>query len=294
MEPEDESIYDLRGSSGLPTRKKLIINAALTGNVPMKADNPNVPITPEEVAEDASRCFKAGATFFHLHIREEDGKPSCRKELFEETISKVRKRCPGAVVCVTTSGRIFKNFEERSAALNIEGELKPDFASLTLGSVNFPKETAVYPPDKIEQLAEIMAAKGIRPELEVFDTGMVNYAVHLAKKGKLKQPFYFNMFFGILGTMPGRMVDLCHLVHSLPRGSHWAAAGGGRFQLPVNTAAILMGGHVRVGLEDNIYYDFEKTTLATNEMLVKRVARIASEIGRPIASCSETRTMLGL
>jgi uncharacterized protein (DUF849 family) len=274
--------------------KKLIINVALTGNFSDKKMNPNVPYSPDEIADDVSNCFAAGARFFHIHARDGNGKPSCKKEIFGEIISMVRKKCPEAIVCATTSGRIFKSFEERSGVLDLEGEEKPDFASLSLGSMNFPTEPSVNSPNMIENLVKKMLVRGIRPELEVFETGMINYAHYLAKKGHLKPPFYFNLFFGLLGTMPGRVIDICHQVHSIPPGSIWGAAGGGRFQLPVNTAAILMGGHVRVGLEDNLFYDSEKTVPATNEMLVKRVARLSGELGRPIASPQEAREMLGL
>ncbi|MDD5172246.1 MAG: 3-keto-5-aminohexanoate cleavage protein [Candidatus ainarchaeum sp.] len=290
----DSDVYGLFGTSDMPHMKKLIINVALTGNYSMKSVNPNVPYTPEEIAEDARRCFDAGASSFHIHAREEDGKPSCRKELFEEILAKVNDRCPGAIICVTTSGRVFKTFEQRSAVLGIGGDIKPDFASLSLGSMNFPTEPSINSPGMIEALAKKMLESGIRPELEAFETGMVNHAAYLLRKGILKGPLHMNLFFGLPGTMPGRMVDIVHQVSSLPPDSTWCAAGGGRFQLPVNTAAILMGGYVRVGLEDNLYYDNEKTVLATNDMLVKRVVRLANELGRPIAKPAEAREMLGL
>ena len=287
--------YELGGSSDLLLQKnKLIINAALTGNVPTKADVPNVPISPDEIISDARKCFAAGATFFHVHARGEDGKPSCKKELFEEIASGIRKHCPGSVICITAGGRIFKTFEERSAVLDLEGELKPEFASLTLGSINFPEDVSINSPNVIQSLAKAMLSKGIRPELEIFDTGMLNYSAYLTRKGFLKPPFHFNLFFGLLGTMPARMVDLCHLVQSLPQNSTWAAAGGGKFQLAVNTAAIIMGGHVRTGLEDNFYYDLEKQVPATNEMLVKRIANLAKALGRSVANTSEAREILGL
>ncbi|MBU0528064.1 3-keto-5-aminohexanoate cleavage protein [Candidatus Micrarchaeota archaeon] len=275
-------------------KNKLIIHSALTGNVPTKTEVPNIPITPDEIISDARKCFAAGATYFHIHARGEDGKPSCKKEIFEEIMSGVRKHCPGSVICITAGGRVFKTFEERSAILDLEGELKPEFASLTLGSINFPEDVSVNSPHVIQELAKTMLSKGIRPELEIFDTGMLNYAAYLTRKGILKSPFHFNLFFGLLGTMPARMVDLCHLVQSLPQNSTWAAAGGGKFQLSVNTAAILMGGHVRTGLEDNFYYDLEKKIPATNEALVGRIAKLATELGRPIANASETRAILKL
>jgi uncharacterized protein (DUF849 family) len=291
---DNADIYGLFGTSDMPHMKKLIIHVALTGNYSMKSANPNVPYGPEEIAEDARRCFNAGASSFHIHAREDDGNPSCRKELFEDILAKVKASCPGAIICVTTSGRVFKTLEQRSAVLDLDGDLKPDFASLSLGSMNFPKEPSINSPDMIDSLAKKMLETGIRPELEAFETGMVNHAAYLLRKGLLKGPLHFNLFFGLPGTMPGRMVDIVHQVSSLPPGSTWCAAGGGRFQLPVNNAAILMGGHVRVGLEDNLYYDNEKTVPATNEMLVQRVVRLAKELGRPIAKPEEARELLGL
>ncbi len=289
-----ENVYALYGTSDMPLRSKLIINVCLTGNVPQKSHNPNIPITPDEIASDAHKCFQEGATVFHVHPRDADGTPACKKELFAEIIAKIRQKCPGAVISATTSGRLFRTFEERSTPLTLEGDLKPDFGSLTLGSMNFPTNESVNSPAMIEKLATAMIAKGIRPELEIFETGMINYAAFLLKRNVLRAPLYFNLFLGILGTMPARMVDLCHLVNSLPDGSIWGAAGGGKFQLPINTAAMLMGGHVRVGLEDNIYYDTEKTVPATNPMLVKRIVRLAGELSRPIAKPAETREILGL
>ncbi len=291
---EGESIYELPGTSELALSRKLIINVALTGNFSSKSANPNVPCSPEEIAEDAAKCYAAGAAFFHLHAREGNGQPSCDPALFSEIISKVRRKCPDAILCATTSGRVFKTFEQRSAVLELEKDSKPDFASLTLGSMNFPTEPSINSPEMVERLSRRMAEKGIRPELEVFETGMINYAAYLLRKGFLPRPLYMNLFFGLLGTMPGRIIDIVHQVHSVPPGSVWGAAGGGRFQLPVNTAAIVMGGHVRVGLEDNLFYDYAKTVPATNEMLVKRVVRIAGELGRPIARPREARAMLGV
>lgn len=288
-----EYIYEL-GSSQLPMSRKLIINVALTGNVHTKADNPSLPVTPKEIARDAKKCFDAGARVFHIHARGDDGSSTWKKEAFEEIFSKVRSSVPEAIICATTSGRMYHEFEQRSDVLRIEGRLKPELASLTLGSLNFPKSASVNSPETICRLASSMRDRGIRPELEVFETGMINYAVYLRRKGYLLRPLFFNLILGNLGSMPARMADICHMVGSLPPGSAWGAGAAGRFQLPTNAAAILMGGNVRVGLEDNIYYDYGKSKLATNEMLVKRAVRIAEEVGRPLANPAEARKMLGL
>lgn len=286
--------YGLKGTSETPLRDKLIINVALTGNAHSKQDNGSIPITPDEIAADMERCSAAGATVFHIHAREDDGSPSHRKEIFEEIISKSRKSCPSSILCVSTSGRFFKTFEERAEPLHLAENLKPDFASLMPGSANFPDAVSSNPPELIRKLLAAMDGKGIRPEVEVLDMGMANYTAYLLRKGALRKPLYLNLILGSLGTMPGRMSDLCHLAHSLPEGSVWGAGGAGRFQLPVNIGSMLMGGHVRVGLEDNLFYDYGKSEPASNEELVKRIVRIAHEMGRPIATPDEARRMLGL
>jgi uncharacterized protein (DUF849 family) len=240
------------------------------------------------------KCFEQGARVFHIHASNDDGSPIWKKERFEEIISKIKKHTPEAIICATTSGRTYKGFEERSDVLNIEGELKPDFASLTLGSLNFPKSTSINSPEMIIKLAKKMKESGIHPELEVFETGMINYAAYMLRKELFSKPLYFNFILGNLGSMPARAQDICHMANSIPPGSIWGAGAAGRFQLITNAHSILMSGHVRTGLEDNVYYDYEKTRLATNEDLVKRLVRIASEVGRPIASPIEAREILGL
>ena len=167
-------------------------------------------------------------------------------------------------------------------------------ASLTLGSLNFPKQASINSPEMVKQLALRMKERGIVPELEVFDMGMISTAKVLMKKGILQPPFYFNLLLGSLYSAPGTLFDLACMVKALPEGTLWAAAGIGKFQLKMNFGAILMGGHVRVGLEDNIYYDNDKTELAGNPMLIKRIVNFAKEVGREIADPKETRAMLGL
>jgi uncharacterized protein (DUF849 family) len=272
----------------------LVINAAITGMVPGKNDTPHVPVTPGEIIEDAERCFRAGATVLHLHARDEDGKPTYRTDVYEHIIPVIRRRCPGVVICTTTSGRVFNTFECRSEVLYMNGATKPDMASLTLGSINTPTQASVTSPDMITGLASLMREKGIMPELEVFEPGMINYGAYLLRKSILLRPCWFNLLFGSLGTMPAGIRDLIFLVESVPEGCQWAAAGIGRFQLPVNTAAVIMGGHVRVGLEDNIYFDCHKKELATNERLVERLAALARELGRGVATPEQTRSIIGL
>jgi uncharacterized protein (DUF849 family) len=273
---------------------KLIINVALTGMVPGKNDNPHVPITPDEIADDCHRCYGAGASVFHLHARDENGEPTYRSEPYRDIITEVRSRCPDAVICVSTSGRVFKSFEQRSEVLNLDGNAKPDMASLTLGSLNFPKQASVNEPQMIQALAEKMNSQGIVPELEVFDTGMLDYAKYLIARKVLHEPFYFNLLLGSLGTLAATPFHLSTLATSLPPNATWAAAGIGRFQFYVNSMAITMGGHVRAGLEDNLFMDTDKQEPASNLKLVERLARLAKSAEREICRPPEAREIIGL
>lgn len=274
--------------------KKLIINLAPTGMIPRKSDTPHVPITPDEIAADVEASYKAGAAIAHLHARENDGEPTYRKDLYGEIIGKVRERCPDIIVCVSCSGRNFNEFEKRSQVLELEGDLKPDMASLTIGSMNFPRTASVNAPDMIQALATKMNDNGIVPELEVFDLGMLETSHFLIRKGFLKPPYYCNILLGSLGTLGATPQNLVSMVNALPDNTTWAATGIGRFQFYVHTMAITMGGNVRVGVEDNIYFDDERTQLATNPMLVERVVHIARAVNREIATPAEAREMIGL
>jgi uncharacterized protein (DUF849 family) len=273
---------------------KLIINAAITGNVPRKKDSPYVPITVDEIIENAVRCVSAGTSILHVHARDREEQPTYKADVFAKIIQGIKRECPDVIICVTTSGRTYNEFEKRSEVLDLDGSLKPDMASLTLGSLNFPNQASVNEPSMIMRLAERMKERGIKPELEVLDTGMVNTVRYLHQKGLIKPSFYFNVILGSIYSTQARMTDLCHLVNLLPEDAVWAGGGIGIFQLVVNTAAIIMGGHVRVGLEDNIWYDSNKQELTTNEKSIQRVKRIAKEIGRETASPAEAREMLGL
>ena len=272
---------------------KLIINAAITGMVPMKSDTPHVPITVDEIVADIKRVRDAGASIVHLHARQEDGSADYRAEVYSQILAGARAVAPDVILCVSTSGRVFKTFEQRSEVLSCRNP-QPEMASLTLGSMNFPKVASVNDPDMIRSLAQRMAERGIVPEMECFDLGMVEYANYLVERRVLVAPFYCNLLLGSLGTLSATPANLARMVGALPNGTTWAAAGIGRFQFPMNALAIAMGGHVRVGLEDNIWYDDERTRLATNAELITRLVRIAQACGREIATPDEARTMIGL
>ena len=273
---------------------KLIINLALTGMVPQKTDNTNLPVTVDEIVTDIKDCYKAGVSIVHIHARDNNGNPAYDKNIYARIIEKVRESCPDIIVCVSTSGRIHKSFEQRSQVLELSGDLKPDMASLTLGSLNFFNQTSVNEPKMIEQLALKMNDNNIIPELEIFDTGMINTAKVLIRKQILKPPFYGNLLLGSIYTAQGTLFDLSSMASNLPENFIWGGAGIGKFQLKINLASMLMGGHVRVGLEDNLYYDTDKKQLATNKMLVDRIVRLAAETGRKIASPKEARDIIGL
>lgn len=273
---------------------KLIINVAVTGMIPTKEDNPHVPLSPDEIADDCYLCYQAGASIFHLHARDENGQPTYHSRLYRDIITKVRNRCPDAIVCVSTSGRVYKSLEQRSEVLNLDEAAKPDMASLTLGSLNFPQQASVNEPQMIQALAEKMNERGIVPELEIFDMGMLDYAKYLIDRKILREPFYFNLLLGSLGTLAATPFHLSNLVTHLPLNSTWAAAGIGRFQFYVNSMAIVMGGHVRVGLEDNIFMDAKKQKHATNLMLVERLVKLAGMVEREICKPHEARSLIGL
>ena len=267
---------------------KLIIQLAPTGIVPTKSMNPSVPVTPDEIIRDTCEAYRMGVSSVHVHARDEKGSATNRKDIYEQIISGIRKTCPDIIICASTSGRIPQG--NRDTVL----ECAPDAASLTLGSVTFRNSVSTNSFDEITRLALKMSEKGIKPELEIFEAGFINTARYLERKGILKAPLHFNLIMGSLGSIPGDIRDMVHLVESLPPGSTWAAGGIGRFQTQVTAAAILAGGHVRIGLEDSIYREYRERILTTNLELVGQVIEIARCLGREIASPREAREILSL
>lgn len=268
--------------------EKLIVTVAPTGNVPTKEMNPSLPVTPEEIAECAAGCQEAGASLLHAHARDAKGKPTLDPSVFCEIHERVTAKTD-LIVQISTGGRAGMNTKARSAAVR---KIKPEMASLTTGSMNFPDRVYANPFDVIEHLAKVMQESGTKPEIEVFEPGMIANAALLVQRGLLSEPLHFDFVLGIRGALPATPKNLLFLSESVPTGSTWTVAATGRWQLPMAVMAIVMGGHVRVGLEDNIYY--RKGQLATNEQLVSRIVRLAQEIGRPIATPGEAREILGL
>ena len=275
--------------------QKVIINLCPTGMVGVKSDNPNIPITPNEIIADVLACADLGVSIAHIHAREENGKPSWRKEIVAEIIAGIREKNDSIILNTTTSGRDWGEFEKRSDCLDLSGDLKPDMASLTIGSMNFIKSASINEPDMIERLAIKMKEKGIKPELEVFEPGMVNKANYLIQKGIIDSNSpYFNILLGSLGTSPLTPISLASFISQLPQGAVWSLAGIGNYQLDANLAAISFGGGVRIGLEDNNYLDREKNVLATNVALVERITKFIRDAGLEIATPQEARVILGV
>jgi uncharacterized protein (DUF849 family) len=274
--------------------KKFILNFTPTGMIPTKEMTPHVPIQPAEIVEQVVEAVELGANMLHLHARDGDGQPMYRKEIYAEIISGIRKKNKSVPICVSTSGRNWSEFERRSECLDLTGDAKPDFGSLTLSSLNFNKQASVNAPDMIVALAQKMRDNGIRPELEAFDLGMINYAHYLIKKRLVAPPYYFNLILGNIACAQANMLSLGLMIKELPEHSTWSAGGIGEHQLTMNAAAIVFGGGVRIGLEDNIYVDAERTTLATNAGLVRRIVGIAKDLGRTPFTCEAARSVLGL
>jgi 3-keto-5-aminohexanoate cleavage enzyme len=275
--------------------KKFILNFTPTGMIPTKKMTPHVPEQPEEIVEQVLEAVGLGVNMVHLHARDEvTGAPSYRKDIYAKIIGPIRKAAPDLVICASLSGRDFQEFEKRSEVLNLTGDLKPDFGSLTLSSLNFNRQASINSPQMIQDLAAAMLDRGIRPELEAFDLGMINYARYLITKGLIRPPYYFNLILGNIACAQATLMNLGLMVHDLPADSTWSAGGVGSAQLWSTAAALVDGGGVRVGLEDNVWYDEERTTLATNRRLLERTLNIASALGRVPYSRAEARSLLGL
>ena len=273
----------------------LIINLTPTGMIPTKEMTPHVPVSVQEVVDDVCQCAEIGITMVHLHVREpESGKPTYKAELYGEIIQGIRNFAPHLVICVSLSGREFKEFEKRSEPLRLEGKLKPDMGSLTLSSLNFNKQASISEPQMIQDLATEMKNRGIIPELEAFDLGMLNYARYLQRKGFIEPPYYFNLIFGNIACAQADLLHSGLMLNDLLQDSYWSFGGVGDYQLRMNSIAIAMGGGVRVGLEDNIWYDERRTRLAKNRDLIERIHTIAEANGCKVMKLAELRSLMKL
>lgn len=270
---------------------KVIITAALTGAMTPKEMNPNIPLTPEEIAEDAYKCWKAGAAIVHLHMRDDKGLGTMDKEKFKKTLELIKKKTDcNVVINCTTSGDNRAGYEDRMAHLDY---VRPELASFDSGSFNWmPFGIFDNSPQFLEPLGLKMKGLGIKPEIEIFDSGFMNVAKYYINKEVLKTPCHFQFVLGVLGGMEASVKNLQYLHDMLPKDSTWSAFGLGKQHMPIMYATLALGGHLRVGLEDNVFYN--KGELATNMMLVERAARVIREFGKEPASSDEARKILGL
>ena len=274
---------------------EIIINFTPTGMIPTKSMTSHVPVSSNEIVEDVHSAFEMGISMVHLHARDEATEvPTYKKEEYAKIIEGIRKYAPNLVICVSLSGRNFGEVEKRADPLNLEGWLKPDMGSLTLSSLNFNQTASLNAPSMVKDLARTMKELGILPELEAFDVGMINYAHYLQRKSLLEPPFYFNLLLGNIACAQATLLHAGMMVNELPEDSFWSLAGIGNAQLKMNSTAIAMGGGVRVGLEDNIWYDTQRTELATNTTLLERIHKLARVNERQIMTPAELRKHLNL
>jgi uncharacterized protein (DUF849 family) len=263
--------------------------------IPTKTMTPFVPVTVKEIVEQVLESAELGITMVHLHARDEKtGEPTYRAEVYGEIIAGIRRYRDDLVICVSLSGRTYSEYEKRSHVLSLEGELKPDMGSLTLSSLNFNKQASMNAPDMIQALALEMKRRHILPELEAFDAGMVNYAKYLDGKGILEPPHYFNLIMGNIACAQADLLHIGIMVQDLPQNSLWSLGGVGEAQLATNSIAIATGGGVRVGLEDNIWFDSLRTKLASNVELVRRLHKIIEANDSRVMTPTELRGLLHL
>jgi 3-keto-5-aminohexanoate cleavage enzyme len=269
---------------------KLIITAAICGAEVLKEHNPAVPYTVEECVREARTAYDAGASIIHLHVRYDDGTPTQDKERFRVIMDAIAEACPGVIIQPSTGGAVGMTNDERLQPT----ELNPEMATLDCGTLNFGgDEIFENTENTIKYFGERMIERGIKPELEVFDKSMIEMALRLEKKGYIKKPLHFDFVMGVNGGIGGSLRDFVFLRGSIPSDATYTVAGLGRFEMPLAAAAIIDGGHVRVGFEDNVY--ISKGVLAkSNGELVEKVVRLARELGREIAGPAEAREILSL
>lgn len=271
--------------------EKCIITVATTGAWPKKENNPNVPMTPQEIADDVYACWQAGASVAHLHMRDDEGNGTMNTEKFKETVGLIRaKKCP-IILNLTTSGDLHATEETRVAHLIA---LKPEMASYDAGSMNWMHSGLfLNPPAFLEKLAVVMGENGVKPEVEVFDASFIYNAMYYIKKGVLKAPIHFQFCMGAAGGTAATIENLVYLKSLIPENSTWSAFGIGAGHLPIQLAAIAMGGHIRIGMEDNVMYAKNRLA-ASNVEFVERAVRLIKEANRTVATPDDARDILGL
>ena len=270
--------------------EKLILTAAICGAEVTKRHNPAVPYTVEEIAREAKSAYDAGAAIIHLHVREDDGTPTQSAKRFAQCMEAIRKECPDVIIQPSTGGAVGMTDEERLQPL----ALNPEMATLDCGTCNFGGDDIfVNTENTIINFARQMSEKGVKPECEVFDKGMVDMALRLAAKNIIPSPLHFNFVMGVNGGTAATHTNLLFLVNSLPSYATFTVSGTGKAQLSMAVMSMLLGGHVRVGFEDNVYLS-KGVLLKSNGEMVEKIVRIARELGRDIASPDEARKILGI
>ncbi|MBK4214627.1 3-keto-5-aminohexanoate cleavage protein [Paracoccus caeni] len=273
------------------SEKPCIICVAITGSLPTKDNNPAVPISVAEQLESTQEAFEAGATIAHCHVRDDDGHPSSDPERFAALKQGLEKHCPGLIIQFSTGGR--------SGAGRLRGgmlPLRPDMASLSVGSNNFPNRVYENPPELVDWLASEMLAHGVKPEIEAFDLSHIVQAAKMEGDGRLQGPLYVQFVMGVKNAMPADETIFDFYIRTLGRlapGAEWCAAGIGADQLKINEWSVSKGGHARTGFEDNVRLD-RQTLAASNAALVRRVTDLCDQYQRPVADWRQARAILGL
>jgi len=272
--------------------KELIVTAAVVGSRPTKKMNPAVPYSPKEIAASAVECCKAGAAIAHIHVRNPiTGENELNLDSFKEVLGRIREACD-MVVNLTTTASHLQGLDVGQRRLQ-PVFLKPDMCSFDLGSVNFFDRVFLNPPDWAEEAAKCMKDSDVKPEIEVFDTGHISQAIDLIQKGLIQSPPYFQICMGVKWGIEATAENLLFMKSKLPAGAVWSVLGVGKVQLSMITLAMILGGHVRVGFEDNIY--LKKGVLASsNAQLVEKAVDLAERLGRRVVTPKEARVMLGI
>jgi len=255
---------------------------------------PYVPLQPNEIIRDVIEAARLGITMVHLHARDEHGHPTYRKEVYAQIIDGIRESCPDLIIGVSCSGRDFKALEQRADVLNLDGDLRPDMASLTVSSLNFSRQASVNEPQMVLALAQRMLEREIVPEFEIFDLGMANYARYLVEKLGLKTPIYANIMLGNIASAQADLLSIAAISHALPAGTLWGLGGIGNAQISVTALAAALAPAARVGLEDNLWLDRSRTQLTTNRGMVERLHQLAVLSNRTVMKSVDLRANLRL
>ena len=274
--------------------KNIIINFCPTGVNPTKELTSFVPITPEEISDDTYKAYMLGASIVHIHARDTNGNNTNDKNIYAKIIKLIRDKCHDIIICTSLTGRVNNTFEERSDVLNLKNEFKPDMGSLTLSSLNFSHDASINTPEMINKLLIKMNENDIKPELEVFDNGMINASKYYIKKGLLNPPYYFNLMIGNLYTAQDNLNDISSMINNFPDDSIFSIGGIGNCQKRVNFLALLYADGVRVGLEDFIYNNEDREKLVSNVFLVERLVNYCKINDIKILNPTEVRLKLNL